>query len=142
MNVSSVQLAFTGIDVTEVGQQSIEGFLQSSRVNKRSREDGINSDQHFQSDNTRAPDDQSNIRPSYTCPRCNKAYHLPDAKSGVDLDVALKAIRMEHEDFHFAQDLTREADQVPIVVGSPRPLNKNKKQRKEPVGIEKFFGRK
>lgn len=142
MNVSSVQLAFTGIDVTEVGQQSIEGFLQNSRVNKRSREDGINPDQHFQSDNTRAPDDQSNIRPSYTCPRCSKTYHLPDATSGVDSDVALKALRMEHEDFHFAQDLTRESDQVPIVVGSPRPLNKNKKQRKEPVGIEKFFGRK
>jgi DNA polymerase eta len=142
MNVSSVQLAFTGIDVTEVGQQSIEGFLQSSRVNKRSREDGINSDQHFQSGNTRTLDDQSNVRPSYTCPRCNKTYRLPDTTPDVDLDVALKALRMEHEDFHFAQDLTRESDQVPIVVGTPRPLNINKKQRKEPAGIEKFFGRK
>lgn len=39
MNVTNVQLAFTGIETAETGQRSIEGFLKSGQTSKRARDD-------------------------------------------------------------------------------------------------------
>jgi len=100
---------------------------------------------------------------SFTCPRCKKKQSLPRktvaecrSVSGENTDLAsellgsaLAAMKLEHDDFHFAQDLARE--NRPIITntasgsGSPkRPVKKQKKgaQSSKPAGIAQFFAQK
>jgi len=51
---------------------------------------------------------------------------------------ALTTLRMEHDDFHFAQDLAKTSDESQK---GQQGLAK-KKKRKEPEGIAKFFNKK
>ena len=58
---------------------------------------------------------------------------------------ALSALRMEHEDFHFAQDLARnDAPAIaPLKAESPtRPVKKRRKQQAQPADITRFFPKK
>jgi len=98
--------------------------------------------------------------PSFTCPRCKKTLSLSRATlvecrsvGGEDTGLAselresaLAALKLEHEDFHFAQDLAR--GDRPVIKntasgsGSPtRPVKRQKKggQASEPAGIARFF---
>ncbi|TFK40232.1 DNA polymerase eta [Crucibulum laeve] len=160
MNVSSVQLAFTGIDVAEPGQRTIEGFLKTGYTNKRVR-DGSNAEdvneQHSGSagavtgdtgtQTIREGEDQSMTGiPSYNCPRCSRTFRLPESTPEIAIvqEETLAAIRMEHDDFHFAQDLARSSQPNKVLTvktpeQKPRPT---KKRRKDSEGIEKFFSRK
>lgn len=122
MEVTNVQLAFTGIETVESGLQRIEGFFKNST--KRPRE----GDQVEAADQT-----------SYICSRCGKEFELSSPSSGddVDSDGALAVLRMEHDDWHFAKDLAGQPDdQTP-----PRQPAKKKKRKKDVEGIEKFFTR-
>ncbi|KAH8118115.1 eta DNA polymerase [Phellopilus nigrolimitatus] len=105
---------------------------------------------------------------SFTCSRCHKTVSLPpqlrnqisniDADDDIFLNIretnqhALANLRIEHEDYHFAQDLARREGftiTAPSSSGKPnskssspsRPAKKRKKQ-KEPEGIAKFFTKK
>lgn len=146
MKVTSIQLAFTGIEIAEAGQRSIEGFLKSG---KRTRDE----DQHgLLSPATGAPQgdavveehSESDGPSSFTCTRCGNRLIVALA-TWVDeeqRDNALNVMRMEHEDFHFAQDLAKSPGN--ILPGSlpATEQGKKKKRRKEAQGIEKFFTRK
>ncbi|KAL1746948.1 hypothetical protein HDZ31DRAFT_80876 [Schizophyllum fasciatum] len=147
LNVSSVQLGFTGIGIAEAGQTSISGFLSnpkpasscssSATTGKRPREDAPS--------RTADVDDVRESDAAFHCARCRKAIALPyrpdDASERAN---ALAVLRLEHDDFHFAQDLARSERTTPIPVAaqvSDRPSKKRKKTGKA-EGIEKFFVRK
>lgn len=149
MNVSCVQLGFSGIEAAEVGQQSIEGFLKAP---KRPR--GYDSDDS--EDLTVLGKDVVGeavendlgdmIDASFTCSRCGKVIRLhkgPISHSGEQ--EALANLKLEHDDFHFAQDLAKGPDNVissSTIRARPSTQRKTKRRKEESRGIEKFFSRK
>lgn len=146
VNVTSVQLAFTGLEPAESGQQSIEGFFKTPRQQILYPEDGGPSLKRVRDEDTlpgiialegsalTSPDDST----SFTCPRCGKRLYLAD-HSGPEEDKALAILRVEHEDFHFAQDLATTSDEKDRQYLTKK---KKKKKQKEPEGIAKFFSKK
>ena len=139
LNVTALQLAFTGINVAEAGQRSIEVFLKPAST-KRSREEANAPETAASSDGDLLPDDQ--ILPN-TCPRCGKIFHHSSVHQSLDdQETELTKAKMEHSDYHFAQDLNAESLSV---ISAPKPATSNSKTSKrpkrstEPKGIEKFF---
>lgn len=159
MKITSVQLAFTGLEAAESNQRSIEGFFktpdhgqhQGSSTNggrslKRSREveeDILPQMEPLEID-TMTSTDASPSPTSFDCPRCHKRISLADQFTSNEFEhdaraQALIALQVEHNDFHFAQDLSKASDQ-PINVA--KVVAKKKKQKKEPEGIARFFMKK
>ncbi|KAK0495375.1 hypothetical protein EDD18DRAFT_271247 [Armillaria luteobubalina] len=142
MKVTSVQLAFTGIETAETGQQSIDGFFKSGSNSKRGRDD--DSPRHI----TELTADQWSAAAgqavAFTCTRCNKDIPFPNTASVSEEDQAelLATIRMEHSDWHFAQDLAKEDPGNQLHVSLKEPAKKKKRRKESPKGIEKFFTRK
>jgi DNA polymerase eta len=137
MKVTIVQLSFTGIETGEAGQKTIEGFLKPN--SKRSRDDNENDIAPLpQDEQQEAQNSESNDGTSFICPRCGKRVSLPKSYPGEDADRerSLDTIRMEHEDFHFAQDLAKTSDND----GERREVKK--KRLAKPEGIAKFFTQK
>lgn len=147
LNVTSVQLAFTGIDNTEAGQSTIEGFLKPTSSKKRARD---SPEVNIESHHGRAGSDiavlnNSSSELTYVCSRCGKKITAPtiEYSNGNQDDILMKA-KMEHDDFHFAQDLAQGDKPRTIIAASSESKAKSKptKKRKvppEPKGIEKFF---
>jgi DNA polymerase eta len=145
VNITSVQLAFTGLEKAEMGQKSIEGFfttrdIQQQTSLKRSREE----DEPLVSpENTDLflPKSSDVEAVSFECTRCRKTIALREGQAtGGPNEVAqrLATLRSEHGDFHFAQDLANSNDEsVPVPRGSS-----SKRKKLEPKGIAKFFIRK
>jgi DNA polymerase eta len=149
-------LAFTGIDVAEAGQQSIEGFLRPlSTSKKRGRDpvtdlnvqardprDGIGGGQAIES---RLLDNSTSHPPSlsYGCSRCGELIELQTADhSAEDQEGLLLKAKMEHDDFHFAQDLAKEGNSRSVISVTKKTTPKPAKKRKlspEPNGIQRFF---
>lgn len=141
VNITSVQLAFTGLEKAEMGQKSIEGFFTTRDVQqtslKRSREeDGP----PVSPENTKLtlPESSYVEAVSFQCTRCRKMITLrEDQATGGPNEVAqrLATLRSEHDDFHFAQDLANSNDgSVPVPRGSSP-----KRKKAEPKGIARFF---
>lgn len=101
---------------------------------------------------------------SFVCERCGQRVWLGDADAARDVDAdgrqehagafdaireeALAALRLEHADFHFAQELAASADEnvpkrVIRPVDRPAPAAKKKKSKKKSgeEGIAKFFSK-
>ena len=143
LNVTTLQLAFTGINVAEAGQRSIELFLKPAST-KRSREESPAHNEaaaSFDADDPLLLDDR-NL--PYTCSRCGKIFqHSSTNQSLEDQETELAKAKMEHSDYHFAQDLTAEASRSVISASKPATsnskTNKRPKRSIEPKGIEKFF---
>ncbi|KAH9925458.1 DNA/RNA polymerase [Amylocystis lapponica] len=116
LRITNVQLSFSGIEAMEAGQRSIEGFFgagaqPSPAKRKRSADGGRGGGRRRTSASSveapRAPET------AFVCARCKKRIVLPDAVADVDVDGARRAaeaLRVEHADFHLAQDLAREGD--------------------------------
>lgn len=145
VNITSVQLAFTGLEKAEMGQKSIEGFfttrdIQQQTSLKRSREE----DEPLvspENTNLSLPKSSDVEAVSFECTRCRKTIALREGQAtGGPNEVAqrLATLRSEHGDFHFAQDLANSNDEsVPVPRGSS-----SKRKKLEPKGIAKFFIRK
>lgn len=152
LNVSTVQLAFTGIDVTETGQRGIEAFLVSPTKKRQRDEDvdhstqsaglvphGVLDKQEVMTDEQVPAQDQSVLSDSFICIRCGNTIRLPHNFVGETTEDALAVLRVEHEDFHFAQDLAKGSPNASPIKTSKNKRSKTTKKRKEPQGIEKFF---
>ncbi|KAK2460925.1 hypothetical protein APHAL10511_007395 [Amanita phalloides] len=140
MNITHVALAFTGIDVAEAGQQSIESFFKSGKNNKHPREpDGAENsvvdDSHARGSESPGQDFPSM---SYVCAKCGKRLTV-FLDSDVEDSDPLEIVRREHDDFHFAQELARGLSHEPEPKERPP---KKRRGRAEPKGLEKFFKRK
>ncbi|KAF9237637.1 hypothetical protein BU15DRAFT_88645 [Melanogaster broomeanus] len=141
INVTCVQLAFTGIGTAEIGQQNLEGFFklkesQRSAV-KRPRSDSDNDRDEDGRSQTTSTAPQSTSSTSFVCERCRKRIALREdqlSHSEEDGAVVLDKLRAEHDDFHFAQDLANGSD-------SSVPL-KPKRSQSRRRGLRKFFSKK
>ncbi|KAF8623698.1 hypothetical protein AX17_007396 [Amanita inopinata Kibby_2008] len=145
VNVTNVQLAFTGIDASEAGQQSIESFLTSGQALKRSRDEGENNIDLALKEVNHAPTSARSSSPvlpslSYKCPKCDKILTVFLDEDTINDGDPLESVRMEHNDFHYAQELSRNLTKG--TSSSKRIRLGNAKRRNEPKGIEKFFTRK
>jgi DNA polymerase eta len=138
LNVTALQLAFTGINVAEAGQRSIELFLKPDST-KRSREEA-NAPTHNEAAVSLHGEDLDD-----RCSRCGKIFqHSSTNQSLDDQETELAKAKMEHSDYHFAQDLTAEGPSHSVLSSSkPAASNlkpsKRPKRSEEPKGIEKFF---
>lgn len=171
-SVTTIALGFTGVEPGETGQQSIEGFFRSGtgikppssgsdgqtyelcRRGKRGREaeDGAGSSLDLQ-DVSRVDRDDTI---GFVCPRCHQRFEVKlgyggEHGSGLRQGEALDRLRLEHSDFHVAQDLSKMPDgddgNIHGTLGL-RAVEKRKKRKTvarkdQPVeGIAKFFVRK
>ncbi|KAI0073880.1 DNA/RNA polymerase [Panus rudis PR-1116 ss-1] len=202
LNITHVSLSFSGVASMEMGQRSIEGFLQQQQQEqqqvpavddeptsdganghrrlKRKREvisesnpDGLERPHHIagkrpptlkrEGEDTKDLniDLQSNqLHPSnsFVCDRCGKRISLSAELCELDdgLDIkrdALEVLRVEHADFHLAQDLAKEHDaNTPKHIIRPKPSSASgsgesrtkaqttkKAKKAKGKGIEKFF---
>jgi DNA polymerase eta len=156
IKVTSVQLAFTGLETAESGQQSIETFFKTpdrrqqlspnsygepslKRVREDDLDDALPQMVPLEGEEGTSCTDASST--SFICQRCGKRLYLAESV-GIDINgdgrvESLQTLRMEHDDFHFAQDLSKTSDEP-----QKQDSAKKKKKRKEPEGIAKFFNRK
>lgn len=142
LNVTAVQLAFTGIETAEAGQQSIEGFFKPKEARRpylkrtRSGSEVVHPETDPLQVMTEMPGSASLA--SFVCERCNKRIPVSGSEvdqAEVDRAAALAKSRMEHDDFHFAQDLANGSD------AHSQPRTPRRKIA-EPKGIAKFFSKK
>ena len=142
LKVTAVQLAFTGIETAETGQQSIEGFFKPKEVPRSLK--------RARSSSNEAPPEAIRVATEtaetfFVCERCNKRISVCESAidhAEVDRATVLAKLRMEHDDFHFAQDLANGSDApAPSRPQSGSRTPKRKKAR-EPEGIAKFFVKK
>ncbi|KAF8519293.1 hypothetical protein JB92DRAFT_2711024 [Gautieria morchelliformis] len=140
MKITNVFLGFTGVETRAAGQRSIEGFFSDSdRQSKRKAEDGVRAEG---SDKRRALGASVRDGPaefevgtslSFRCPRCGQQVRRVIDEVD-DREAALDVLKMEHDDFHYAQDLARAGD------GNANPNEKRRKKGKVVAkGIAKFF---
>ncbi|KAF8442398.1 hypothetical protein L210DRAFT_885977 [Boletus edulis BED1] len=134
LKVTAVQLAFTGIETAESGQQSIQGFFKSKEPPrsplKRTRPGNDEIPPEADSLQVMTELHESASSTFFLCERCNRTISASEMERGeADHITALAKLRMEHDDFHFAQDLANGSDiQVP-----------KRKKTTEPRGIARFF---
>lgn len=148
VNITNVQLAFTGIEAAETGQQSIDGFFKVRDVHhqplKRPRDnDDELSPTRAESSIQDVPEQQERSWTLFVCDRCQNRIALRDDQldwSDDERARALATLRQEHEDFHFAQDLEN-GSPPKKPSSSSRPASK-RGRTVEPQGIAKFFGKK
>ncbi|KAL4062234.1 hypothetical protein J3A83DRAFT_4146174 [Scleroderma citrinum] len=147
INITSVQLAFTGIEAAETGQQMIHGFFKTRDAQhpplKRPRSNSDDPlDKGVESETPNPPERQVLSLTSFVCERCHSRIALGDVRAEWNEEQrasALAMLRQEHEDFHFAQDLAGASH--PIKPRSSKPVS-TRSREPEPKGITKFFSKK
>ncbi|PCH42673.1 DNA polymerase eta [Wolfiporia cocos MD-104 SS10] len=167
LKVTHVALGFTGVECMDAGQRSIEGFFRAPTTSNDVDYAGVSEGAHkrkrgsedFEDDlgtwrsrsktdsnisDTRPP--QTGSSTSFLCGKCGKRVELPDGLSGEGIEddfkaEALAALRVEHDDFHLAQELAKQlsSDDSPRKIRpAEKPQSKVKRQR-PPEGIARFF---
>lgn len=157
MKITHVSLSFHGVEAGEVNQQGIEGFLSKtqSSPSKRKYKRGSDDEEVFE---TVPASSHGVLDPKldidyFVCDRCKKRIALPEefvaVASELDEEIkkdALGSLRTEHQDFHFAQDLSKMAsdDERPDGLNSKSTVHPKKKRKHkgggtEREGIERFF---
>lgn len=158
MKITNVFLGFTGVEAIAAGQQSIEGFFPGSEaegkrkanVGESARDGEVKKrkrngrGQNENADQTSDLEAASRSTHSFRCPRCGKQVRR-DADTTSDHEEILRSLRMEHEDFHFAQDLARDGNGNDTgaggaTSGSHSSAGTQKKKKKvKPLSIAEFF---
>ena len=155
--ITHVSLSFHGVEAGEVNQRGIEGFLSKTPNSPSKRKFQANSDDEEVFETVPAPS-QGALDPKldidyFVCGRCKKRIALPDEfianVSELDEDIkkdVLESLRTEHQDFHFAQDLSKMPSDDERPEGShskssihPKKKRKHKGGGNEREGIERFF---
>jgi len=152
-SVTSIALGFAGVETGEAGQQSIEGFFRpETSVKPPSSSDGLGgggTPRTHRGKRLREVDDEVEGGPfldglgidrentvSFVCPRCHKRIDA-ELGDGGDLEraKALDRLRLEHGDFHIAEDLSKLPDEgVAPGPSGLRATNRERKRKKESGG--------
>ena len=156
--ITHVSLAFHGVEAGEANQRGIEGFLSKSKTpnspSKRKRRADGDDDEVGETVPTLSHGGSvPTPNTGFVCDRCKRRIALPQeivAASELDEEIreeALGSLRAEHQDFHFAQDLSRmgsdderaeRRDSKPTERGKKR---KRKGEKREGEGIARFFSK-
>lgn len=155
--ITYVALSFHGVEAGEANQRGIEGFLSKTPGSPSKRKREVNSDDEEVSKPIPTSHGTSDLRPDidyFVCDRCKKRVGLPqELMTAFELDEdirrgALGSLRAEHQDFHFAQDLSRmpSDDERPERPKSkpgihPKKKRKHKGGAAEEEGIARFFSK-
>ena len=163
-SVTSIALGFSGVEPGEAGQQSIEGFFRPGTSAKPpSSSDGHDSVQiHHGKRRLEAEDvegssvvdtDQENTA-SFVCSRCHKRIEVEPMDDGEEPErrraEALSRLRLEHGDFHMAEDLSSVPDdgnsgghqRLRVVERETKRKKESNVRKDKPVeGIAKFLVR-
>lgn len=108
-HVTCVQLTFTGLEATGAGHARIERFL----VESSSRQPRL---KRNQDDLSESDSEEDSGAYSFICKRCGKRISLstrPQQQGGVyddftvDPEEQLTRLRVEHDDHHLAEDLSK-----------------------------------
>lgn len=149
IQVTNVQLAFTGFEATESGQQSIDGFFKTDpgqRSLKRHRSENAGPSDQVSSETDVRVSGEGQARTSFVCDHCRNQITLQDIQVGWSDEQqrnALAVLRQEHEDFHFAQNLANGLLTSPSIKPDSLPRQVSKRSREvEPRGIAKYFTKK
>lgn len=156
--ITHVSLSFHNVEAGETNQRGIEGFLSKtpnspSKGKRKADSDDEGVDETIPTVSHGGPEPKPNID-YFVCDRCNKRISLPQELTGAsELDEetradALGSLRAEHQDFHFAQDLSRmpsddERAERPNSKSTVKP-RKKRKQKGEAAsgeGIARFFNK-
>lgn len=141
IHITSIQLAFTGIESAEMGQQSIDGFFsngQNGQVSLKRPFEKASGRKKAGPDAAAGWTQQESdgkIVTTYTCTICGTALDLR-SDSDEDATACAARIRQEHSDHHYAEQLAKTLDLEPHM---PAPSPPRKKVKKG--GIESFFHR-
>lgn len=142
MKIINIAIAFTGIEALELGQRGIEGFLGSNVAGPskvRPQEESITRE--------KTPIESPVESLEYICPKCSKTITTPiQHHDGIEIRAAkLEAAKAEHEDYHFAQQLSRQ-DKLVIGGGGGKrrhsPGRTAPKKKKNNDGIMSYFQKK
>ncbi|EKM58471.1 uncharacterized protein PHACADRAFT_140428 [Phanerochaete carnosa HHB-10118-sp] len=115
MKITHIQLSFSGIVSTETGQRRIEGFFQKPQITNQdiNPEDQATASENYPQSTSKPFKRKRPATPSYVCDRCGQTisprygnHDVPVAED--EMQQALERFRHEHDDFHFAQDLSNE----------------------------------
>lgn len=156
--ITHVSLSFHGVEAGEVNQQGIEGFLartphSPSKKKRQADSDDEEAIEIIPTCSHGVLDPKLDID-YFVCNRCKKRIDLPEelitAALELDEDIkkdALGSLRSEHQDFHFAQDLSRMASDEERSEGlnskSTSTIHPKKKRKHKgggaEGGIERFF---
>jgi DNA polymerase eta len=162
-SVTSIALGFSGVEPGEAGQQSIEGFFRPGASTKPQSSDGHNSEAlriHHEKRRLEAEDsessslDQKNMA-SFVCPRCHKHIEVDIRDDGEEESEqrraqALARLRLEHGDFHMAEDLSKAPDDgdvggsqgLRVVERETKRKRESNVRKDKPIeGIAKFLVR-
>jgi DNA polymerase eta len=138
-SVNNISLAFTGIEVSEVGQQSIAGFLRTS-----SKPSSSGTPTPLKRP---VPEDDENTH-KYHCPECGEMLSVPEELELEESErqALITQMRLEHTDGHFAQRLAKEdepndrfAKSTLSGSGNQKPSRKRQKANGKKNGIRQFF---
>jgi DNA polymerase eta len=132
MKIINISIAFTGVGALEQGQRGIEGFFGSAVPGpsiSRPKET---------SSNEETPAEDETKTTEYSCLKCSKTFVVSVQQDDGEEQRAAKveAVKTEHEDFHFAQQLSRQ-DKL-VIGGSKRrhsPSRAAPKKRKKDEGL-------
>jgi DNA polymerase eta len=166
-SITHVALGFTGFEPGEAGQKSIEGFFQPGmsdgdplRTGPKRRRVAVEDSASVSVDlsGTTRLDREEKLEKAmiaFVCPRCDQRIGLESTNDDHSDDEALARLRIEHSDFHLAEDLSKTADHGDEVGGGPvriraveklhstKTKTKTKRKKQPPEdGIAKFFTRK
>ena len=155
--ITHISLSFHGVEAGEVNQRGIEGFLSKTPNSPSKRKHQINSDEEGAVETT-ATSSHGALEPKldidyFVCDRCRRRIGFPEefvttvSELGEEIKKdALGSLRTEHQDFHFAQDLSKMGsdDERPEGLNSKSTIHPKKKRKHkgggtEGEGIERFF---
>ena len=155
--ITHVSLSFSGVEAGEVNQRGIEGFLSKTpnSPGKRKREANDDDDEVTETVPTSSHGalDPKLDSDYFLCDRCKRRIALPEelvnARELYNEEIkkdALDSLRSEHQDFHFAEDLSKMGsdDERPERPNSKPAIHPKKKRKDkgggaEGKGIERFF---
>jgi len=154
--ITHVSLSFHGVEAGEMDQRGIEGFLSKTPSSPSKRKRGADDDDEEVGETvptvSHGGSELTPIVDYFICDRCKKRIGLPqELVAGSELDEekrkeALGSLRAEHQDFHFAQDLSRMgSDDERPELRDANPTGKKKRKRRgersEGEGIARFFNK-
>lgn len=145
--IHNLALSFSGLGSLESGQQGIEGFF--AKPDSESTSDSLARVKRKRNEPNEIIelDDDGEVLfiPSppvyFECDRCRKRITGSTGSSKDDRSITLERLKMEHEDFHFAEQLSRQREDEEEGSSGGRshrsPIKKKKK--KDIKGIAKYF---
>ena len=139
MKIINISIAFTGVEALEQGQRAIEGYFASalpgpSKTRPKER-----------TTKAKRENEEKPTMVEYVCPKCSKTLvvSVQDDDDEEYRDYKIKAAKAEHDDFHFAQQLSRQ-DKLVVGGGKRRksPSGAASKKRKKDESIMTYFQKK